>query len=220
MFSSETLFNLLYSVPAILIALSVHEYSHGLVSTMLGDDVPRLQGRLSLNPFRHLDLWGTIFMVMTSIAGAGFGWAKPVMVNPNRYKCNKKLGMMIVALAGPISNIILALISCYIFYLINSGLIPFNEYFSNFFLVLTTLNVSLAAFNIIPIPPLDGSKVLAIILPAKYANKIYSAGNYLILILLVLSFTGILGKIMGPIFYGLLSLVENVVIKIFSILPI
>lgn len=203
-----------------MIALSFHEYCHGLVSTILGDDIPRLQGRLSLNPLRHLDLWGTVFMILTSISGMGFGWAKPVMVNPNRYKCNRKLGMLLVALAGPLANVFLALIGCYLFYLINSGLIPTNDFFSTFFEIFTVMNLSLAAFNILPIPPLDGSKVLAIILPAKYAEKIYSAGQYLILILLILSFTGILGKIMMPIFNGLLYFVNWAAAGALSILPL
>lgn len=220
MFSGDTLINLLYSVPAILIALSFHEYFHGLVSTLLGDDVPRLQGRLSLNPFRHLDLWGSLFMVLTSLSGMGFGWAKPVMVNPNRYKINKKVGMMLVAIAGPAANVLLAMIAGYLYYLINSGLIPYNEYFSTFFAIFMTLNISLAAFNILPIPPLDGSKVLAIILPNHMAGKIYSAGQYFILILLVLSFTGLLGKIMTPIFMGLWNFVNFVVIQTFNILPL
>lgn len=212
--------HLLYTIPAILIALSFHEYWHGLVSTMLGDDVPRMQGRLSLNPLSHLDPWGTVFMIMTSISGFGFGWAKPVMVNPNRYKCNKKFGMLLVALAGPLSNVLLAVIAFYVYYIINSGLVPYNEYFSNFFMILTYVNISLAAFNILPIPPLDGSKVLAIILPNKYANMIYGAGQYLILILLLLSFTGILGRLMSPIFNGLVMFVEFVVNGTFSLLPL
>lgn len=217
--SSGVFEHLLYTVPAILIALSFHEYWHGLVSTMLGDDVPRLQGRLSLNPLHHLDPWGTVFMILTSISGYGFGWAKPVMVNPSRYK-HKKLGMLLVALAGPLSNVLLAIIAFYFYALINMGILPPNAIFQQFFLVLTMINLSLAAFNIIPIPPLDGSKVLAIILPAKYANMIYGAGQYLILILLVLSFTGILGAIMSPIFSGLVTFVEFVVNGTFSLLPL
>ena len=211
MFSSDTLIRLLYFVPSILIALSFHEYCHGLASTLLGDDIPRLQGRLSLNPFRHLDLWGTIFMILTSIAGAGFGWAKPVMVNPNRYKINRKLGMLIVALAGPLANLFLALLGGYICHIIISGLIPYNQYFHIFFYYFMWINICLAAFNIIPIPPLDGSKVLAAVLPAKYANVIYSAGMYFMLILLALSFTGLLGSIMNPIINGLMSFVTMVV---------
>lgn len=220
MFNENTLINLLYTVPAILIALSFHEYFHGLVSTLLGDDVPRLQGRLTLNPFRHLDLWGSLFMVLTSLSGMGFGWAKPVMVNPNRYKINKKVGMLLVAIAGPLANIILAIISGYIYCLINSGIIPYNEYFGNFFAIMMTLNISLAAFNILPIPPLDGSKVLAIILPYNIANKVYSASQYFILFLLILSFTGLLGKIMTPVFMGIWNFVNFIVVQTFNILPI
>jgi Zn-dependent protease len=210
MFSTETIINLFYMLPSILIALAFHEYCHGLASTLLGDDIPRLQGRLSLNPIRHLDPWGTIFMIITSIGGAGFGWAKPVMVNPNRYKCNRKLGMLIVALAGPLANVFLALVGAYLCRLITSGLIPYNEYFHLFFYLFVCVNISLAAFNILPIPPLDGSKVLAIILPNKYANMVYSASQYFIIILLLLSFTGLLGYIMNPIINGLFTFVNFV----------
>lgn len=214
MFNAETWINLLYMFPSILIALSFHEYCHGLVSTLLGDDTPRLQGRLSLNPLRHLDPWGTIFMLLTSIGGAGFGWAKPVMVNPNRYKCSRKVGMFLTALAGPLGNVFLALLGGYCCRFIASGLIPYNEYFYLFFYFFVLVNVSLAAFNILPIPPLDGSKVLAIILPSKYANMIYSASQYFIIILLLLSFTGLLGRLMNPIINGLITFI-NFAINLF-----
>jgi len=203
----DNLSRLIFYVPSILIALSFHEMAHGLVSTMLGDDVPRLQGRLSLNPLRHLDLVGTLFMVLTTMFGAGFGWAKPVMVNPNRYKINRKAGMLLVAVAGPVMNVFLAIVGGAICHIISSGFIPFNEYFFTFFYYFMFINICLAAFNILPIPPLDGSKVLAIILPDNLAYKIYSAGNWFFVILLILSFTGILGSIMNPILNGLLNFV-------------
>ena len=194
--------SLLYSIPAILIALTFHEYCHGLAASMLGDDLPRLQGRLSLNPLRHLDVVGTLMLLFTH-----FGWAKPVMVNPNAFRGNRKRGMLLVAIAGPLANLFLALLSGFFIKIISSGLIPYNIYFLNFFIQLMVINVYLAAFNIIPLPPLDGSKVLAAILPYKYANWIYSAGQYSMIILLILSFTGFLGYLLGPITNGLFALI-------------
>jgi Zn-dependent protease len=185
---------LLYSIPAVLLALTFHEFSHGLVASWLGDDTPRLQGRLSLNPLRHLDPIGTLMLIFTR-----FGWAKPVMVNPLRFRGNIKVGMMLVALAGPLSNLFLALITVILSNLMGTGVLPYNPYFAEFFYQLFWINIFLAAFNIIPLPPLDGSKVLAMLLPDKYAEKVYSMGQYSILILVALSLTGIMSMIINPI---------------------
>lgn len=108
----DFLIGLLYSIPAVLIAISMHEFAHGFVSYKLGDPTPKMDGRLSLNPFRHLDLMGTLCLLV-----AGFGWAKPVMVNPEYYK-NKKRGMVLVALAGPAMNFLLAFLFLFLYYLI------------------------------------------------------------------------------------------------------
>ena len=128
-----------------------------------------------------------------------FGWAKPVMVNPLRFRGNIKVGMMLVALAGPLSNLFLALITVILSNLMGTGVLPYNPYFAEFFYQLFWINIFLAAFNIIPLPPLDGSKVLAMLLPDKYAEKVYSMGQYSILILVALSLTGIMSMIINPI---------------------
>ncbi|MFR5071534.1 MAG: site-2 protease family protein [Bianqueaceae bacterium] len=108
----DFLIGLLYSIPAVLIAISMHEFAHGFVSYKLGDPTPKMDGRLSLNPFRHLDVMGTLCLLV-----AGFGWAKPVMVNPEYYK-NKKRGMVLVALAGPVMNFLLAFLFLFLYYLL------------------------------------------------------------------------------------------------------
>lgn len=151
----------LYIIPAALIAIVCHELSHGLISYLLGDPTPKEQGRLSLNPAKHLDLFGTLCLIFF-----GFGWAKPVRVDPRYYK-NPKWGMALVALGGPLANFIIALISGLAVTLIQNYA-PYTEFYNilfNFFLYLMIINIGLGTFNLIPIPPLDGSKIIGAILP-------------------------------------------------------
>ena len=151
----------LYIIPAALIAIVCHELTHGLFSYMLGDPTPKEQGRLTLNPAKHLDLFGIICLVLF-----GFGWAKPVRVDPRYYK-NPKWGMALVAIGGPLANFIIALISGCVLIIIENYA-PYSEFIMivfNFFLYLMIINVGLGVFNLIPIPPLDGSKIVGAILP-------------------------------------------------------
>ena len=163
---------IIIAAPVILFALTIHEYCHALVAYMLGDDTASLQGRLTLNPLRHLDPIGTIMMFI-----AGFGWAKPVPVNPLNFKDPKK-GMLFVAIAGPISNLITAIIAGLLLKIILSSpsfSLEANSGAFNTLVLILILNVIfgivLAVFNMIPIPPLDGSRVLYAYLPDKYADK-------------------------------------------------
>ncbi|MEG0290674.1 MAG: site-2 protease family protein, partial [Erysipelotrichaceae bacterium] len=147
--------NLKFLLPAVLIALTLHELAHGFVSYKLGDPTPKQEGRLSLNPFAHLDPFGTLCLIVF-----GFGWAKPVMVNPNYYK-NPKVGMVLTAIAGPLTNFLIA----FVFLLLDVLMIRFNLAYSNSFsfyiynllLVTSQISIGLGVFNLIPIPPLDGS---------------------------------------------------------------
>lgn len=151
----------LYIIPAALIAIVCHELTHGLFSYMLGDPTPKEQGRLTLNPAKHLDLFGIICLVFF-----GFGWAKPVRVDPRYYK-NPKWGMALVAIGGPLANFIIALISGCVLIIIENYA-PYSEFIMivfNFFLYLMIINIGLGVFNLIPIPPLDGSKIVGAILP-------------------------------------------------------
>ena len=191
-------------LPAILIALTFHEYAHALVADRLGDSTPYYQGRLTLNPLPHIDWIGFIMLLIFR-----FGWAKPVQVNPYNFKnTGVKRGMMLVSIAGPAMNILLALIGM----LLLRALAPFDFNENIHMLVkliypLVYINLILAVFNLIPLPPLDGSKILAGLLPDSGAQMIYSLERYGPIFLLILIFTGGVGKILLPIvnfLYGLM----------------
>ncbi len=194
--------SLLYTLPAVILALTFHEVAHGWVAYRLGDDTAKLSGRLTLNPLAHLDLVGFLMMVFTR-----FGWAKPVPVNPMNFRGNRKTGMFLVALAGPLTNLCLAYMTALLIRVVQEGWIPYNPYFYTFFYLFFTINLILASFNLIPLPPLDGSKILAGLLPYRFSRYIYSMERYSMLILIVLVFTGILSHIYLPIYQGLSSVI-------------
>lgn len=173
--------------------LPVHEYAHALVATKLGDDTPRLKGRLTLAPLAHIDLIGALMIFLV-----GFGYAKPVPVNPRRFdrKVNMRTGMALTALAGPVANIIMAII----FMLLSNGAAVavsmtdslLGQIVMYFFYFAANINVSLAVFNLLPIPPLDGSKIVSMLIPSKYYYKIIQYERYIIIGIFVLIFIGVL----------------------------
>ena len=200
----DNIFRIVWSIPAILIAITVHEYAHGLVAYHHGDSTAKLAGRLTLNPVAHLDPVGTLMLLLFRI-----GWAKPVPVNYNNLK-NPKIDMIKVSLAGPMSNMIVAFLFS-LFLRVNNFIfqnILFNSYFcfrlaQGWFTLLHTgifINIALAFFNLIPIPPLDGHHILLGILPEHLARQ-YDKINqtYGMLIILFLFVSGIIGKIILPI---------------------
>lgn len=149
----------IFFVVALVIAITVHEFAHAWVATMLGDPTAKAGGRLTLNPLKHMDPMGTILLFLV-----GFGWGKPVPYNPNFVRYGK-WGEMLIALAGPASNIVTAFVLAFPgrIYLITNQALP-DEKIYVLLAMIVTLNIFLAAFNLIPIPPLDGSKVLYLIL--------------------------------------------------------
>ena len=157
------LLSYLYIAPAALIAIIFHEVSHGLMSYWLGDPTPKVEGRLTLNPMKHLDPIGTLCLIVFK-----FGWAKPVRVNPRYYK-NPKWGMALVGLAGPLANYLTAFLAG-LFCILMIRFAPatqLTEIVCTFLMYVIMINVGLGTFNLIPIPPLDGSKIVGAILPEE-----------------------------------------------------
>jgi len=166
---------LLQTVPAVLIALTFHEFCHGYTAYLLGDPTAKNSGRLSLNPLKHLDPIGFLCMVI-----AKFGWAKPVPVNMYYFKKPKR-DMAIVALAGPLSNIVLGIVSVFISYILffYFSHIAFLTAMAQFFYLLAILSVGFAVFNLIPLPPLDGSRILGLIVPDRIYYKLMQYEHYI-----------------------------------------
>ena len=169
----DSLIELLLRFPVVVIALVVHECAHGFIAYKLGDPTAKNMGRLTLNPLRHIDPIGAICMLLFR-----FGWARPVPINPMYFK-NPKVGMALSSLAGPVSNIILSFIGTFFYALsIKLGNLILSitgiaalytplSYVCQFFAIFAVLNMSLAIFNLIPLPPLDGSRIISIFLPQK-----------------------------------------------------
>jgi Zn-dependent protease len=202
-FNLEGLF---YSFFPVIVGLTIHEFCHAFMAYKLGDSTAKDQGRLTLNPLKHIDIIGMIFIVI-----AGFGWAKPVQFNPENLK-HPKRDRVLIALAGPLSNLILALIIIFflklIIFICGFLQIQINQIVSTIFLYFIFINLGLFIFNIIPIPPLDGSHVLfqGFNLKPETEKKVYSIGKYVLFgILLLDNRTGIdllpIGKVTNWIFH-------------------
>jgi len=187
------------SMCALVICITIHEFAHAYSAWRAGDDTPRHQGRISLNPFDHLDPIGTLMMIMSSISGYGIGWGKPVQTNPANYR-HPRWDNLRVALWGPLSNILTAVV----FGLFIRFLHPFvGRELQLFILAIVTISIGLAVFNLIPIRPLDGSHILSALLPVemayKYEKTMAQYGMFIFLGIIFIDRNNvILGAILGP----------------------
>jgi Zn-dependent protease len=179
---------LLVLLPAVLVAVTVHEFAHALVADRLGDPTPRRLGRLTLNPIAHLDILGTLFFILFS-----FGWARPVPVNPQNF-AHPRQGMLQVALAGPLANVTVAFV---VGLLLKSQDLS-GTLWSALASMVVWINVVLAVFNLIPIPPLDGSRILESLLPLEQAAAYARIQPYGTILIFVLLYTGVVGRVMFP----------------------
>ena len=229
----------LFMLPIILISLTVHEIAHGFISYKLGDSSAKYMGRLSINPLRHVDPFGLISLILF-----GFGWAKPVMINPQNYK-NPKAGTALTALAGPVSNFLMALIGVFGFEAMfqfcswenRMGFLSLVYFFSSgdrsitvtvpgilmmFLYLFTLVNIGLGIFNLIPIPPLDGSKILYAFLPNRILYRILPYERYFGLILIVLLFIpstspfGFLSRFLSFLESGVFDAFDSLALLVFG----
>lgn len=191
-FDFSAVLEVMLSVIPALVCITLHELSHGVVAYALGDDTAKRAGRLTLNPIKHLDLMGLVMMVVAHV-----GWAKPVPVNMMKFR-DPKRGMALTALAGPVSNI---LITCVFFFLYGFFLLPLTaknssvgDYLAQMLQLTAIISVGYAVFNLIPIPPLDGSKVLFSLVGDEAYYKLMRYERYGMILLYVLVFTNLLGS--------------------------
>lgn len=200
--------DMIFRIPALLITLTIHEYAHARMAVALGDPTPRVLGRMTLNPIAHLDPLGLIMMWLFK-----FGWAKPVPINPGNFRDSRK-GIILVSLAGPVSNIVLALLTAIVIVLLSIfGLV--NSEWAKVLWLTYSYNIVFAVFNLLPLPPLDGSKVVASLLPGRQAYAFERLEAYGPWILLALVYLGVIGKITRPLENVLSSFINAIIMLIF-----
>ena len=202
------LMSMIAGLPGLIIAMVIHEYAHARVAGAMGDFTPRMMGRLTLNPAAHIDPIGLIMLLVVQ-----FGWAKPVMINPANFRDRRK-GDMLVSLAGPGANLIMAFLALAFMVVYMKMGFPLTRGFRMVLYLIVLYNINFAIFNMIPLPPLDGSKVLMAFLPNEWQYKLMSLERYSFMILIVLMMTPVLGAILIPlqrlilnIFYMILGII-------------
>jgi len=198
--------NMIFRIPALLIALTFHEYAHARVAVWMGDNTPKIMGRLTLNPVAHLDPLGLIMLWLFK-----FGWAKPVPINPNNFE-NWRKGTLLVALAGPTANVTMAFIAAILY-----GILAKTQVLSSGLAMVLSFtysyNIIFAVFNLIPLPPLDGSKILMNLLPSRYGYMFEKIEPYAPFILMALVLFNVINVFITP-FYNALSFIINQIVRI------
>mgnify|MGYP004613180829 FL=1 len=198
-----SLTGLIAGLPGLVIALVIHEYAHAKAADVMGDFTPRMTGRLTLNPMAHIDPIGLMMLLVVR-----FGWAKPVMINARNFR-NWRQGELLVAVAGPVANLLVAFISL----LAMAVLFKLGMFSEGVRLVLSMMvlfNINFAIFNMLPLPPLDGSKVLMVLLPGRLAYKLMSLERYSFIILIFLMMTPFLTMILIPL--------QRLVLSVFNLI--
>ena len=203
----------LLTLPGVIIAMTFHEFAHAFAADKLGDTTPRAQGRVTLNPVSHIDPVGLVLLLFAHI-----GWGKPVQINPNNFNSNKSIETCeaLVALAGPLMNFILAFIFMIVYYALYwftsvSGVVLYVVYYT------VIVNIGLGVFNLLPIPPLDGSKIFSKFLPYNAKAWLDRNMQYIYLVFLILWITGILSYIVSPVINVVLSGLNYAVAWIFGL---
>lgn len=181
--------NFIFSIIILIFSVVLHELAHGIAAEAQGDPTPRLQGRITLNPFKHLDPIGSLLVpfLTYNLGGFIFGWAKPVEFNPYNLR-NQRWGEAIIAIAGPLTNLVIAFFFGMI--LRFSGVLNFDQNVLNFIAIIVIVNLALAIFNLIPVPPLDGSKILFAFLPLRMQYVRTFIENFSFLLILGVLFLG------------------------------
>lgn len=208
-FTQADLLGLVLTLPGVLVAITFHEYAHAWAATKLGDDTPRMQGRLNLNPLSHIDPVGFVLLLF-----AGFGWGKPVEINPRNFydKYSMEKGEAIVSVAGPAMNFILAIVFAIIYSLViklasvTFIISEFGRIIIGIINYAIIINIGLGVFNLIPLPPLDGSKIFRRFLPYNAKQWIYEHENIFYIIFLAIWITGIADIIVSPILSAIYKL--------------
>ena len=196
--------DMLTMLPGILIALTFHEFAHGLAAYAMGDDTAKNAGRLSLDPMKHIDPIGFIMLFIMR-----FGWAKPVPINENNFK-HERLGLFFVSIAGITTNLILALIFQLILFF-TADIVQLSAYV-DVMRGIVWINIMLAAFNLLPIPPLDGSKIIYTFLPRNLRFTFYKYESYGSIILIILLLTGGISLLLNPVISALISFLNSIIL--------
>lgn len=212
----ELMIGLFSRLFVVFCTMPIHEYAHALIATKLGDETPRLSGRLTLNPFAHIDLLGALMIFL-----CGFGYAKPVSVNPRNFKDPKK-GMAITAIAGPTSNLIMGFFFVFLTVLVQNVFYKANLMIVypviSFLYFAAAINVNLAVFNLLPIPPLDGSRILQLLIPAKHYYKFLQYERYVVIVVFILILSGVLSTplaIISSLFLDLFTSIAELPFTLF-----
>ena len=216
----ETLLTLLLTIPAVLIAITFHEYAHAFAADKLGDDTPRRQGRLTLNPLKHLDPFGTLMLFF-----AGFGWGKPVEIDSRNFNRNIKMSAAeaIVAAAGPIMNFVLAIVFSFIYAILWKFAYGFIVTQIGYIMHIVVkecivINLGLGIFNLIPLPPLDGSNIIKGILPYKVRNWFEQYYQIFYFVFIVIWITKLASLIISPVINAVSEWLMNITLSIFGLI--